>query len=183
MSFATLIVCYLGRKVTSDCGDRIECCLLESASTVNDGNKFYSLCLCNEEPFTLDFDKPYLLHPTCLYLPEFDQRTQLTNERNCPTNDSIQPSRSMLLAFSTFLLSSPCVLRFITGLRICVCNASCVRYPYPRLTELGPLGNRIYRMSSSTVLLRVVLDLLHAVRDLLRVVRVFTFSFLHYPYL
>ncbi|KRY98442.1 hypothetical protein T4B_588 [Trichinella pseudospiralis] len=49
-------------------------------------------------------------------------------------------------------------------------------YPYPRLTELGPLGNRIYRMSSSTVLLRVVLDLL-------RVVRVFTFSFLHCPYL
>ncbi|KRY24620.1 hypothetical protein T4A_11506, partial [Trichinella pseudospiralis] len=41
---------------------------------------------------------------------------------------------------------------------------------------LGPLGNRIYRMSSSTVLLRVVLDLL-------RVVRVFTFSFLCYPYL
>ncbi|KRY97510.1 hypothetical protein T4B_8455, partial [Trichinella pseudospiralis] len=36
---------------------------------------------------------------------------------------------------------------------------------------LGPLGNRIYRMSSSAVLLRVVLDLLHAVRDLLRVVR------------
>ncbi|KRZ37832.1 hypothetical protein T4C_5141 [Trichinella pseudospiralis] len=56
-------------------------------------------------------------------------------------------------------------------------------YPYPRLTELGPLGNRIYRISSSTVLLRVVLDLLRVVRDLLRVVRVFTSSFLHCPYL
>ncbi|KRY67127.1 hypothetical protein T4A_823, partial [Trichinella pseudospiralis] len=40
-----------------------------------DGNKFYSLHLCNEEPFTLDFGKTYLLHPTCLHLPEFDQRT------------------------------------------------------------------------------------------------------------
>ncbi|KRY80373.1 hypothetical protein T4D_11161, partial [Trichinella pseudospiralis] len=55
---------------------------------------------------------------------------------------------------------------------------------------LGPLGNRIYRMSSSTVLLRVVLDLLRVVRDLLRVVRdllrvvrVFTSSFLHCSYL
>ncbi|KRY97933.1 hypothetical protein T4C_13111, partial [Trichinella pseudospiralis] len=48
---------------------------------------------------------------------------------------------------------------------------------------LGPLGNRIYRMSSSTVLLRVVLDLLRVVRDLLRVVRVFTSSFLHCPFL
>ncbi|KRY98841.1 hypothetical protein T4B_11851, partial [Trichinella pseudospiralis] len=47
-----------------------------------DGNKFYSLCLCNEEAFTLDFSKSYLLHPTCLYLPEFDQQTQLTNKRN-----------------------------------------------------------------------------------------------------
>ncbi|KRY97504.1 hypothetical protein T4B_3494, partial [Trichinella pseudospiralis] len=46
---------------------------------------------------------------------------------------------------------------------------------------LGPLGNRIYRMSSSAVLLRVVLDLLRVVLDLLRVVRVFTFSFLPYP--
>ncbi|KRY94114.1 hypothetical protein T4B_13254, partial [Trichinella pseudospiralis] len=48
---------------------------------------------------------------------------------------------------------------------------------------LGPLGNRIYRMSSSTVLLRVVLDLLRVVRDLLRAVRVFTSSFLHCPFL
>ncbi|KRX93223.1 hypothetical protein T4E_9872, partial [Trichinella pseudospiralis] len=40
-----------------------------------DGNKFYSLHLCNEEPFTLDFGKTHLLHPTCLHLPEFDQRT------------------------------------------------------------------------------------------------------------
>ncbi|KRY95010.1 hypothetical protein T4B_10095, partial [Trichinella pseudospiralis] len=48
---------------------------------------------------------------------------------------------------------------------------------------LGPLGNRIYRMSSSTVLLRVVLELLRVVRDLLRVVRVFTSSFLHCSYL
>ncbi|KRY61741.1 hypothetical protein T4D_841, partial [Trichinella pseudospiralis] len=48
---------------------------------------------------------------------------------------------------------------------------------------LGPLGNHIYRMSSSTVLLRVVLDLLRVVRDLLRAVRVFTSSFLHCPYL
>ncbi|KRY62638.1 hypothetical protein T4A_10219, partial [Trichinella pseudospiralis] len=38
------------------------------------GNKFYSLCLCDEEAFTLDFGKPS--SPTCLYLP------QLTNERN-----------------------------------------------------------------------------------------------------
>ncbi|KRY75609.1 hypothetical protein T4A_13746, partial [Trichinella pseudospiralis] len=38
-----------------------------------DGNKFYSLCLCNEESFTLGLGKSHLLHPTCLHLPEFVQ--------------------------------------------------------------------------------------------------------------
>ncbi|KRY26212.1 hypothetical protein T03_6834, partial [Trichinella britovi] len=32
------------------------------------GNKFYSLCLCNEEPFTLDFGKSYLLQLVDTYL-------------------------------------------------------------------------------------------------------------------
>ncbi|KRX99372.1 hypothetical protein T4E_2984 [Trichinella pseudospiralis] len=79
-----------------------------------DGNKFYSLCLCNEESFTLDLGKSYLLHPTCLYLPEFDQRTQLTNERFDPTIHPFNPRGFLHCS----LLSSPCELRFITGLRI-----------------------------------------------------------------
>ncbi|KRY36834.1 hypothetical protein T01_2901 [Trichinella spiralis] len=32
------------------------------------GNIFYSLCLCNEEPFTLDFDKSHLLQRVDTYL-------------------------------------------------------------------------------------------------------------------
>ncbi|KRY99114.1 hypothetical protein T4B_6444, partial [Trichinella pseudospiralis] len=39
------------------------------------GNKFYLLCLCNEEPFTLDFGKSYLLQSAYTY-------HNLTNKRN-----------------------------------------------------------------------------------------------------
>ncbi|KRZ06036.1 hypothetical protein T11_555 [Trichinella zimbabwensis] len=45
------------------------------------------------------------------------------------------------------------------------------------------MGNRIYRMSSSNSSASCRPDLLRVVLDLLRVVRVFTLSFHHCPYL
>ncbi|KRZ12779.1 hypothetical protein T11_15921 [Trichinella zimbabwensis] len=65
--------------------------------------------------------------PTCLYLPQFDQRTQLTNERFDPTYPF--NARGLIQLSSFFSM-------FIT-----------VHYGFT-LTELGSMGNRIYRMSS-----------------------------------
>ncbi|KRY71322.1 hypothetical protein T4A_9121 [Trichinella pseudospiralis] len=46
-------------------------------------NAVLAFCyVCEHEPFTLNFGNSYLLHPTYLHLPEFDQSRQLTNERS-----------------------------------------------------------------------------------------------------
>ncbi|KRY18135.1 hypothetical protein T12_4578, partial [Trichinella patagoniensis] len=70
------------------------------------GNIFYSLCLCNEEPFTLDFGKSYLLQRVDTYLSSATNAIDQQPIRH-PT---YPPFVHSLVACSTFLLSSPYAL-------------------------------------------------------------------------
>ncbi|KRY65595.1 hypothetical protein T4A_6843 [Trichinella pseudospiralis] len=74
-----------------------------------------------------------------------------------------------LSAFERFHV--PCLVEMSLGI------------PIPDLQNWDPWGTAYTVCLHSTVLLRVVLDLFRVVRDLLLVVRVFTLSFLHCPYL
>ncbi|KRX61722.1 hypothetical protein T09_2155, partial [Trichinella sp. T9] len=84
-----------------DCGIALVFCYV-----CEHGNIFYSLCLCNEEPFTLDFGKSYLLQRVETYLSSATNAIDQQPIRQ-PT---YPPFVHSLVACSTSLLSSPYAL-------------------------------------------------------------------------